>query len=290
MLCRFYRNIRKKLHDKRIWFKQNRRRKEILEYIEKADISNIEKTELKEFFSARNFEMIPYLFREEYDPNMVYIEYDKEVGMYYVLWEQKKMYWKRNVPIEKIKEAVNNLLIEQDLRSPHCYMFKHQKNTNGKIVADLGAAEGCFALSLVESAKFLYLFETDVEWIDALEQTFKPWKEKVMIVNKYVSNSNEGENITLDKFYKDKEIDYIKADIEGAESDMLLGGRDTLRYKVQEVEVCAYHNMEDEKKIIIQLRDAGYKCASSKGFIFFDVKDKPVEHCFRRGVIQGRKQ
>ncbi|GMO29781.1 MAG: hypothetical protein Ta2B_10740 [Termitinemataceae bacterium] len=46
---------------------------------------------------------------------------------------------------------------------------------------------------------------------------------KVVIVNKYVSNITDNNTVTLDDFFCDKEVDIIKADIEGAEKLMLEG-------------------------------------------------------------------
>jgi len=50
-----------------------------------------------------------------------------------------------------------------------------------------------------------------------------PWKEKVVIVNKFISNTTEDNHITLDDFLAGNKIDFIKADIEGAERKLLKG-------------------------------------------------------------------
>jgi 16S rRNA A1518/A1519 N6-dimethyltransferase RsmA/KsgA/DIM1 with predicted DNA glycosylase/AP lyase activity len=40
----------------------------------------------------------------------------------------------------------------------------------------------------VSGVNRIYMFEYDKEWIAALETTFEPYKDKVEIINKYVSN------------------------------------------------------------------------------------------------------
>lgn len=47
------------------------------------------------------------------------------------------------------------------------------------MIADIGSAEGNFSLSNIENVKKVYLFESDKEWIEALEATFRPWRDKV---------------------------------------------------------------------------------------------------------------
>ena len=68
-----------------------------------------------------------------------------------------------------------------------CYVFLSYSSLEDVTLLDVGAAEGFFALSVIEHVKEIILFECDVEWIKALEATFKPWKDKVFIINKYVS-------------------------------------------------------------------------------------------------------
>ncbi|MDR0567342.1 MAG: methyltransferase, partial [Prevotellaceae bacterium] len=58
----------------------------------------------------------------------------------------------------------------------------------GDVVVDAGVAEGIFALSVVERAKELYLFEADKDWIAPLEATFAPFGNKANIVNCYVAD------------------------------------------------------------------------------------------------------
>lgn len=106
--------------------------------------------------------------------------------------------------------AYRGLLIEQDKRSAHRYVDSYEE-LKGKTLLDIGAAEAIFTLDTIEYIDHAYLFECDESWIEALEATFAPYKEKITIVRKYVSDVNDEDNITLDTFFRDegKSIDNL---------------------------------------------------------------------------------
>lgn len=95
----------------------------------------------------------------------------------------------------------------------------------GKTLLDIGSAEGFTALDTIEVTRFVYLFEYEDKWIEALQATFEPWKEKTMIVKKYISDHDDDVNAALDNFLKDKSRKdiFLKMDIEGAECMALQG-------------------------------------------------------------------
>jgi FkbM family methyltransferase len=74
---------------------------------------------------------------------------------------------------------------------------------------------------------------------------------------------------TLDKFANDeniKKIDFIKADIEGAERDMLAGARNVLKEFAPKLAVCTYHLPDDHiilKEIILDA-NPNYKIVQRK--------------------------
>lgn len=124
---------------------------------------------------------------------------------------------------------------EQDIKNSHHYLQENRIPENGDVIADIGAAEGIFALDVIDRCEKVYLFEMSESWITPLEKTFEAYKDKIEIVKKYVSNANDDICITMDDFFKDKKITYIKADIEGAEISMLEGGRSTLEKRLKEL-------------------------------------------------------
>lgn len=61
--------------------------------------------------------------------------------------------------------------------------------------------------------------------------------------------------ITIDEFVKSNQIekvDFIKADIEGAERLMLEGAQETLLKHAPKLSLCTYH-LPDDKKVLAEL-------------------------------------
>lgn len=95
------------------------------------------------------------------------------------------------------------MLIEQDIRSPHRYVKSYDELSN-KILFDVGAAEGIFSLMAIEYVSKVFLFEYNEIWIRALQETFKPWKEKVVLIPQKVGVSNDNDAVTLSTFLLSK--------------------------------------------------------------------------------------
>lgn len=203
----------------------------------------------------------------------------------------KRLYFKKSLSINQIKKIYSALLLEQDEKSPHKYLSEDFFVLCNDIVADIGAAEGSFSLKIVEKAKHVYLFESDPELVEALQATFEPWKNKVSIVNKYVANKEEGRFITLDSFFKNKDIpDFIKIDVEGAERELLEGCVEILTNKKPiKIAIAAYHRHDDEKVLASELIKHDFKINYSKGYILSIWDNILKEPYFRRGLIKAVK-
>ena len=240
-------------------------KKTITDYLDRFP-DNPEKKEVADFLRVNTFGIypykmlhFPYAFPLDYQADDIQIYFSAENSKY-VMFEGKKLFFPSSMSDHMIKENYTSLLIEQDKRSPHCYSSKPKFIPGyGEIIADMGAAEGIWALSVIEKCKKAYLFECDENWIDALKLTFAPWGDKVVIVNKFIGGVDDGDQVTLDTYFADKEIDCIKADIEGAEIPMLTGGAKTLSHKVSKVLLCAYHNQDDEVTIRGYLAKYGFE-------------------------------
>jgi hypothetical protein len=242
------------------------------------------------FFENNGFSVFPYDFIYTYFANKIKVFYDRTCNMKYVLHENKKMYFPVDWTEGKIKNYYNGLLTEQDADSPHRYETNDYKVEAGDVIVDIGSAEGIWALTYVENAKKIYLFECQEHWIQALLKTFEPWKNKVEIIKKYVSNSTKGNEITLDDFLQGKEIDFIKADIEGAEIRFLEGAAKTISNTGNlRLLICTYHKQDDAEKIKGILIEHGFSVEYSKGYMIF-IYDKDLKEPYiRRGLIRARK-
>ncbi len=105
-----------------------------------------------------------------------------------MFWQRGKSFFKRSLNNLTVKLLFNTLRVEQDRESPHCYTdFSFQINKD-EILADVGCAEEYFSLMNIEKVQRTYLFEQDLEWVEALERHICPWKEKVVIIPSFVSD------------------------------------------------------------------------------------------------------
>ncbi|GHV82033.1 hypothetical protein AGMMS49991_05910 [Spirochaetia bacterium] len=256
-----------------------------VKFLEKEPGNNNEKIEIIDFLRNNPDMMIPYNFIKKYnqDDIIVYSENNSK----YVLHENKRMYFPKIWNDKKIQEYYNNLAREQDIDSPHRYEYGNIQVNYGDVVADIGAAEGFFALSVIEKVKKIFLFECDEVWQNALKMTFSPWKEKVVIVNKYVSDRTEGNFTTMDHCMGGQEINFIKADIEGAEPKFLKGARRLLTIQKNiKLSLCVYHNKNDARQINRILLKNNFHAEFSKGYIISIWEKK---YSLRKGVIRGYK-
>lgn len=244
------------------------------------------------YLKANPITVFPYPFQDEYIANNIEVFDDRDKGLPYVLLDGKRLYFKKRWGKRKIQNLFSLLSKEQDVRSPHRYLTEQFKFENGEILVDAGVAEGNFALSKVEKASRLILFEADKEWIEPLNATFEPWKDKVTIVNKFVSDVTNSTHITIDDFISPGETPmFLKIDVEGAESRLLKGSKRILsEQKPLKIAVCTYHKQDDEKEFSELLTQYGFNISHSDGFMLFFYDKKMKEPYFRRGLIRAVKQ
>lgn len=254
--------------------------------------SDPEKKEIFQYvLKTRSIPIFPYLFAEEYDFKDVIIEKDAD-GYPYVLHNGRRLFLKKEWNEEECQKYYNSIRVEQDYRSPHKYLTDELRwPGQNDIVADIGAAEGFFGLDVIDKIKKLYLFETDDTWIVPLEKTFYSWKDKVCIVKKYVSDTDDMENVRLDTFFADDNVTYLKADIEGAEELMIKGGIDTINNKVQKVLICVYHLPNQEKNIRYIMENSGFSVSMNKGYMLYTVDLENLKKPYlRHGVLFAEKK
>jgi predicted RNA methylase len=270
------------------FFKRKQVRKRAIKYLEDTPAAemNDEKQEVLDYLNANSFSFLPYPYVKKYSPNNIRVCTDELNGMKYVLLDGKRLYFKRKWSEKEIQESFNDLLKEQDTLSPHRYESDEFKVEEKDVVADVGAGEGNFSLSVVERASGLYLFEPDIEWIDPLHATFAPWKDKVYIVNNCVSDIYVRGGVILDDFFRGKKIDFIKADIEGAEAKLLAGAKRLLSEAVPlKIALCTYHKHNDAEILNRMLKENGFHTEFSRGYVMYYAYD----NLFARNPLNLRK-
>lgn len=266
-------------------------RKKILKHFAELPENEIndEHKEVLGYLENNPVRIFPYPFHDNYSSDKIDVFYAPETGMRYVLQDGKRLYFKKRWSGKRIKRAFSDLLREQDINSPHRYLTDKFTIVNDDVVADIGAAEGNFSLSVIEKIKKLYLFEYDQEWIQALRATFAPWAEKVEIINKYVSDYNDDSHIRLDTFFDMKnDITFLKIDVDGAEAIVLNSCVEVFKaHNSFKVALCTYHKNNDEKDFTLLLKNHGFSISPSKGYMIHYYDKKMKAAYLRRGLIRA---
>lgn len=229
------------------------------------------------------------LYEERY--KSIPVLYNSNNNLPYIIHQNKPLFFPKDYPLEGIRMIYCQFLSEMDYNSPHVYC-KNPEELNNRILLDCGVAEGLFPLTYIDRFAKLYLFECDAEWVEALNATFEPYKDKVTIIQKYVSNTNSTDTTTLD-FYKDAINDnplFIKMDIEGYEENALEGAKNILTSHNNTIcAICTYHTPKAETNITTTMESFGYKYQYNQGYMIFHCEKVFAPPYLRRGVIRFYK-
>lgn len=249
--------------------------------------------EVINYIKDNGIRMYCYPFFDEYAGKDYSVFFDVESKLYYGMYAGHKIYLARtyNTP-QKAKQYLRYIHMEQDCRSPHCYFADDFQIEEGEIGIDIGAAEGVFALDIIDKVGQIYLIEAEPDWCEALALTFREYKQKVTIIQGFVSDSEEKGQMILDKQFKDLKIDFIKMDIEGAEKDALRGALNLIEKNMPKLAICTYHHMSDYQDISKWLLEKGYLVKNSKGYVICQ-GEWELEHLaevdFRRALLWAER-
>ncbi len=264
--------------------------KTILRYYSRHDGSQY--AEELEYIKHRGIEVFNYEFADKYTRVKNIIFLDEENGHRYVVNEKgHRLYFAKGMSEERINEYYNGICMEQDPQSPHRYIDESIEEGMYDTILDLGGAEGNFTLSVIDQIKEAYIFECDKEWVEAMNLTFAPWKDKVHIVEKYVSDQTRDGLIKLDdcEWIINKKIDIIKMDIEGEELPALKGAAEILTKNPKCILlVCLYHNADDYENISQYLK--AYNKELRKGSLVFIYDAKIAPPYFRYGLMKAYRE
>lgn len=260
-----------------------------------ATSTELEVKKIIKYLNTNNLEVFNYPFRDKYNNLQTDIIYDEEYNLYFVLYQGKKLYLKKELnTIQKVQNYYRSLLMEQDKDSPHRYCTDYFYVEEGDIVIDAGTAEGNFALSVIDKVSKIYLIEDDSSWIEALRLTFAPYQEKVEIIPKTLNTYDTENSITIDTINTNNNLNFIKMDIEGVEKEALQGAKYTLANSSSlKLAICTYHYEREEKEIYNMLLDYNLEITYTNGYMFYIYEgnspkmDQTVS--LRRGIIQAKK-
>ncbi len=252
--------------------------------------SDAEVKKIGEYLKKNPISVFPYEYKKKYNINEHIAEKDNESGLIYVRHNGMKMYMRRKyTSLFRAKRYYNNILMEQDNESPHCYVSEKFEPDEGSVIIDIGGAEGFFGLKYIEKVKKIFIFECDSEWVEALEKTYEAYKDKVVIIEKFVGKYTDEKNVSLDDFIKENHLEneriFVKIDAEGSEPLILYGAKNLIS-SAQNVKmaVCTYHCAEHEKLVRNVFKGWNIECSKGYMLYYYDLNfNKPY---IRRGVLR----
>ncbi len=270
---------------------------EVLSYYETHKEESFSYGEELSFLQNERFDIFPYPFI--HNKISVEIGIEDKIKLPYVLHKGKRLY----MPLEYDKkrvEVVYRRLVEKESitsdgclsKSPHQYQSDTFKIEEGDVLVDVGCAEALLSLDVIDKVKKVYLIESDLRWFPALKTTFAPYRDKVVLVNKLVADTDSDTTITLATLLKEEQNSplFIKMDIEGYETQVIGASKDFLEnHPKVKVACCTYHKANDAETLEKIFQSYGYEITFSDGYMLFR-PDSLTPPYFRKGVIRAQKK
>jgi len=165
----------------------------------------------------------------------------------------------------------------------HYYEIPQTAVSAGDVVVDCGSAEGFFAFRHQYTAGRIYAMEPLPVFIDSLHKLFSK-KNNIEILpvaagdthekayinitsDNTILNGTIGQHsaneaaievdvVTIDSLFAEKgiSIDYLKADIEGFEENMIRGALETIRQSKPKIAITTYHEGQDYERLITLIK------------------------------------
>lgn len=270
----------------------------LLRYAEKAKDDKDLQMALDYLQRTGDFCMIPYDLKGE--PTKADFGFDKTCQLPFVTHNGGKLFFPKEWKASRVAYAYSDYVDSESLTgkglkecSPHQYQSEEFKVEDGDVLIDVGCAEALFALDVIEKVSKVYLIENDEQWYQPLELTFAPWKDKVVILHKTLSDHDSNGTVSLKSLVEQekKQPVFVKMDIEGGELPALQGCRAFLKTTAQKLKIacCVYHRVNDAEMIEQLLKDCGFSVSYSSGYVLTDFLDESMLPSLRKGVIRAVK-
>jgi len=225
--------------------------------------------------------------------------FDLKRKMPFILHNNKRLYFPKSWDVEQAKGMYNILIVNENIlgggyteKAPHQYQNNDFRVHKGDIVLEIGAAEALFSLDIIDLAKKIYIFEPKKIWRKPLQATFEPYKDKVEIIEKYVSNIDSADEVKLETCLKfdDSENFFVKMDVEGYEKLVI---EDNISFFSKNTDIrvscCTYHKHEDADDFKEIFTNLHYNIEYSEGYMLFLSGNDLKPPYFRKGMIRASK-
>lgn len=242
------------------------------------------------YYEKNEITVFPYPFKNNTSLNLNL--FHQKDGFYFYELNNEKLYFKKNWSINSCKVYMNRLLTEQHPNSPHRYCTTIFDVKENEILLDIGAAEGNFSLLSVNKALKIKLFEYNNDWIDPLKRSFDKYKNKVEIIDKFVSAKTTQNHIALDDIPELFQNHlFVKMDVEGSEQAVFEGMKKLIatNYNIR-FAVCTYHKQNDATDFEKFFKKHGFKTEFSEGYMLYYFANNLTPPYLRKGVIRAWRE
>lgn len=201
-----------------------------------------------------------------------HVSYEDEYVVYQLKGLNRPLYWPR-----KFSHSLFYWMISETFRNrdPHFYEIPETTVHKGDIVADCGAADDLFSLTLLGRVKHCYLIEPLLEFQQALNKTFscvrgfeilpvalgeqpgKLYLKEASIMSTIGETGSRVVDVeTIDRLFYARgiSVDYLKVDIEGSEMSMLKGAANTIRQSRPRIAMALYHQNQNVDETVAFLQ------------------------------------
>lgn len=196
------------------------------------------------------------------------INEEDEYMVIYLDGLETPLYWPKYMPYKHALVAIAEILEKSHW---HFYEIHETHVHEGDIVLDCGAAEGLFGMSVLGRARQVYFIEPHPAFIASLHRTTYGKSHCIIIPCALDSSSGtarltddsissqvasegkyEVKTDTIDNLFLSQNIrvDYIKADVEGKETELLQGAKQTIERYHPRIAVTTYHDGQDPREIL----------------------------------------
>jgi FkbM family methyltransferase len=181
-------------------------------------------------------------------------------------------------PYDTPRDEVDQVLC--DVLKPdqwHYYEIPQTAVKSEDTVADCGAAEGLFTLTVAHRCRYVFAIEPAPAFVRALERTLAGFTNVSVLpyalaesdgvvrlsadgITSRVIETDDGQLVparAIDSLFvrQGRRLDYLKADLEGAEVSMLRGAIETIRAYRPRIAITTYHQREHAEQIAALLKD-----------------------------------